>query len=137
MFKSILVPIDLADAERGKSALAVAKEMAGEDTTIRLVSILEDIPSFVAAQIPEKVGTQIRDTADSELKAIAAAAGLRGGDAEVHTGTAASGILAAADAMGADLIIVRSHKPGFQDYLIGSTAGRVVRHAKCPVLVLR
>jgi len=36
-----------------------------------------------------------------------------------------------------DLIIVGSHKPGLQDYLLGSTAARVVRHAMCSVLVGR
>ncbi|THE47716.1 universal stress protein, partial [Citrobacter freundii] len=30
-----------------------------------------------------------------------------------------------------------SHKPGFSTYLLGSTAAAVVRHAKCPVLVVR
>ncbi|MEL6681913.1 MAG: universal stress protein [Pseudomonadota bacterium] len=36
-----------------------------------------------------------------------------------------------------DLIIVASHQPGMQDYLLGSTAAKVVRHAKCAVHVLR
>ena len=37
----------------------------------------------------------------------------------------------------ADLIIIASHKPGFQDYFLGSTAAKVVRHAPCSVLVVR
>lgn len=137
MFKSILVPIDLSDSERGKSAIATARQLAAKDANIQLLSVLEDVPSFVASQIPEGVGSTIRDTAEGELKAIATAAGLKASNASVHSGTAASGILSAAESMGADLIVVRSHKPGLQDYLIGSTAGRVVRHAQCPVLVLR
>ena len=36
-----------------------------------------------------------------------------------------------------DLIIIASHKPGLQDYFLGSTAARVVRHASCSVLVVR
>ncbi|MEO1190082.1 MAG: universal stress protein, partial [Pseudomonadota bacterium] len=115
MFKSILVPIDLSDTERGKSAIAMARQVADKDSKIRLVSILEEVPSFVASQIPENVGVKIRETAVSELKAIATAAGLKGTDAEVRSGSAASGILSTADSMGADLIIVRSHKPGLQD----------------------
>ncbi|MEM8878307.1 MAG: universal stress protein [Pseudomonadota bacterium] len=137
MFKSILVPIDLADPERGKASIAVARSVAGSDAKIRLVSILEDVPSFVAAEIPKGVSQTIRETAEADLKAIATAAGLKAGDAEVHTGSAASGILETAENIGADLIIVGSHKPALQDYLIGSTAGRVVRHAKCAVLVTR
>jgi universal stress protein F len=137
MFKSVLVPIDLSDSERGKSGIAMAKQVAGEDAKIRLVSIVEHVPAYVAAQIPEDVSAKLRDSAETDLKAIATAAGLKASDAEIHSGTAANGILSTAKAMDADLIIIRSHKPGLQDYLIGSTAGRVVRHAQCAVLVLR
>ena len=37
----------------------------------------------------------------------------------------------------ADCIVIGSHKPGLIDYLLGSTAARVVRHAPCAVHVLR
>ena len=37
----------------------------------------------------------------------------------------------------ADLIIVASHTPDISNYFIGATADRVVRHAKCSVLVDR
>lgn len=37
----------------------------------------------------------------------------------------------------ADLIIIASHTPDFSNYFIGATADRVVRHAKCSVLVDR
>ena len=33
--------------------------------------------------------------------------------------------------------MIASHKPGFSDYFIGSTAARIVRHAQCSVLVTR
>ena len=39
--------------------------------------------------------------------------------------------------IGADAIIVGSHKPGLSDYFLGTTAARVVRHAPCAVVVLR
>lgn len=46
-------------------------------------------------------------------------------------------ILKLADAINADLIIIASHRPDVSTYLLGSNAGAVVRHAKCPVLVVR
>ena len=52
-------------------------------------------------------------------------------------GSAGSAILEAAAEHGVDLVIIGSHKPGMADYFLGSTAGRVVRHAQCPVLVMR
>ena len=38
---------------------------------------------------------------------------------------------------GADLLIIASHRPGLQDYFLGSTAAHVVRHAACSVHVIR
>ena len=37
----------------------------------------------------------------------------------------------------ADVIVIASHDPGLADYLLGSVAARVVRHAHCSVLVVR
>lgn len=45
-------------------------------------------------------------------------------------------ILYLADKTSADLIIMASHHPEFSDYLPGSTAERVVRHARQSVLVI-
>jgi nucleotide-binding universal stress UspA family protein len=37
----------------------------------------------------------------------------------------------------ADLIVVGSHRPVMSDYLLGSNAKTIVRHAMCSVLVVR
>jgi len=46
-------------------------------------------------------------------------------------------ILGAAEAAEADLVVVGSHRPAMKDYLLGTNAARVVRHARCSVLVAR
>ena len=53
------------------------------------------------------------------------------------TGHAARTILDYAEQMKADCIVIASHDPGIQDYFLGSTAARVVRHAHCSVHVVR
>jgi nucleotide-binding universal stress UspA family protein len=55
----------------------------------------------------------------------------------VSTGNAYDEILRAAKADGAALIVIGAHKPDFSDYLLGPNAARVVRHAKCSVMVVR
>ena len=55
----------------------------------------------------------------------------------VIVGHSANGILDYAEKNEIDCIIVASHRPGYQDYFLGSTAARVVRHATCAVHVLR
>ena len=55
----------------------------------------------------------------------------------VTTGTIYEEILKYAEAHGVDLIVMASHRPELSDFLIGPNAARVVRHAKCSVLVVR
>jgi nucleotide-binding universal stress UspA family protein len=46
-------------------------------------------------------------------------------------------ILGVAEEAEADLVVVGSHRPAMKDYLLGTNAARVVRHARCSVLVAR
>ncbi len=46
-------------------------------------------------------------------------------------------IIAAAESIKADLIVMAAHRPAFEDYLLGPNAARVVRHSSCSVLVVR
>jgi nucleotide-binding universal stress UspA family protein len=46
-------------------------------------------------------------------------------------------VLEEAKAIGADLIVMSSHRPAMKTYFLGSNAGHVVRYAKCSVLVVR
>ncbi|WP_108883227.1 universal stress protein [Anderseniella sp. Alg231-50] len=136
MYKSILLPIDLSEMERGRMMIDVAQKLAGEDTRIRLLNVTVDIPAFVAAEVPNEVIKTAMKTARQTLEGLVTAAGIKA-DAEVRAGKPGPTILTSADECGADLIIIGSHKPGLQDYFLGSTAARVVRHAQCSVLVMR
>ncbi|MEM7637048.1 MAG: universal stress protein [Pseudomonadota bacterium] len=136
MYKSILLPIDLSEIERGRAMIDVAQKLAGKDTRIRLLNVTADVPAFVAAQVPGEVIKTAMSTARQTLDGLVGAAGIKA-DAEVRSGKPGPTILTSADECGADLIIIGSHKPGMQDYFLGSTAARVVRHAQCSVLVMR
>ena len=136
MYKTILVPIDMAHVAEGKSIIDVAMEHAAESATITLLNVVEDIPSWVAIQLPADVIDNSLEHTAKELKAIANASG-RPMEVEARTGRSYNTILEVADEKEADLIIIASHRPGLQDYFLGSTASKVVRHAKCSVLVVR
>jgi nucleotide-binding universal stress UspA family protein len=144
MYKAIMVPIDLAQAEKGKATIEVAKKLSEEGTRIMLINVMGNIPSFVLdAEIPDEIGEvpsdilkMSKEDAHSVLEGMAKTAGVKA-DVEVRSGSPATAILAAAEEKGTDLIIIASHHPGLQDYLLGSTASRVVRHATCSVLVAR
>ena len=136
MFKTILVPIDMAHLVEGKTIIDVAMEHASEEAKIILLNVVEEIPNLVAIELPANYIDKSLESAHDELKAIATAAG-RKMDVEVRSGSSYRTILDVAEEKQVDLIIIASHRPGFQDYFLGSTAAKVVRHAKCSVLVVR
>lgn len=136
MSKTILVPIDLAHAAEGKANIDIAVNQAEADTKIILLNVVEDIPTWAAVELPANTIETSLKAASDELKAIATASG-RPMEALVRTGHSYKTILEVAEEKQADLIIIASHQPGLQDYFLGSTAAKVVRHAKCSVLVIR
>lgn len=137
MYRSILVPVDLGHAERATPMIALARKVADEDARITLINVVEDIPTYVAAELPGGVIDKAKEHARKSLEEIAELNDLKSADIEIRSGQAATVILGIAGQKQADLIIVASHQPGLQDYFLGSTAARVVRHAKCTVLVMR
>ena len=136
MYKNILVPIDMSHVIEGKSTIDDAIEHAAEGAKITLLTVIEEIPNWAAISLPADLIDKSLATAHDDLKAIANATG-RKMDVEVRTGHSYNTILDVAEEKEIDLIIVASHRPGLQDYFLGSTAAKVVRHAKCSVLVVR
>ena len=56
----------------------------------------------------------------------------------LETGHPGNFIVESADKLGIDLVIIATHgRTGFRRAFLGSTAEFVVRHAHCPVLVMR
>jgi nucleotide-binding universal stress UspA family protein len=136
MYKSIIVAIDLSHADRGNEILKKASALVAEDGTLYLIHVLPHIPGYVDTYLPEEVIAQSRLDAEVRLRQMAQDMGIKA-RAIIRSGQPHDEILNEADTQNADLIIVASHHPGLTDYLIGSTAGRVVRHAQCSVLVDR
>jgi len=135
MYKNILVPVAL-DSESGASAsVKVAKTLLSAGGTITLLHVIEAMQGYVTIQLPKGLAEENVAYAKSALEKAAKDAG--GVQTKVVVGHAARTILDEAAAMGADCIVVASHRPGLEDYFIGSTAAHVVRHAACSVHVVR
>lgn len=140
MYKKILVPIDVSHPESTGIALGAAAEIAGASgAEMALLSVIADIPNLVAVQLPSGYAEKAAATAKQELANIAGKVGLKDGSytLSVRDGVAHHEILEEAEKIGAELIVILSHRPELSDYLLGSTAARVVRHANCSVLVVR
>ncbi|WP_022728700.1 universal stress protein [Fodinicurvata sediminis] len=136
MYKTILIPVDLTHQDRVPSMMQAARQMADDTASITLVNVIEDVPGYLEGQLPQGVLDRLVTQAQGELEAIAGKVA-QGVDLTVRCGQPASEILSLAKETSADLIVIASHRPGFGDFLIGSTAARVVRHADCSVHVMR
>lgn len=136
MFKKILVPVDIGHADESNNVINIAAANGTDDVQIILLNVVEDIPNWVAVELPSGFQEKSLKTAREELKAIAQSSDIKT-EIDVRVGHPYQTILDVAKDTGADLIIIASHQPGIQDYLLGSTAAKVVRHARCSVLVVR
>jgi len=141
MFKDVLVPIDLNDEAIWERALATAVEMVQAfGTRLHVLTIIPDLNSpLVANYFPANYEQEVLERAQKELDETLGRHLPQGVDAErlVAEGTVYREILKAAQATGCDLILMGSHHPAFQDFLLGSNAQKVVSHAECSVMVIR
>lgn len=135
MYKTILVPVATDHSEHTKTALEVARALRAKGGKIIAVHAVEPIPGYVAQYLPEGQSEASRAQAEAGLQTETEDA--KDVERVLIDGSAGRAITEFATKIGADLIVIASHKPGLQDYFLGSTAARVVRHAQCAVHVVR
>jgi universal stress protein F len=138
MYSSILRAVDLDEPSSWENAapaaLALSRCFAARLTLTYVVpgSVLS-----LQAQWSELGVRQILDSARTRLARLADRCTEGVGETCVTSGSVYGGVLEAAEQCGADLIVLASHRPEMKDYLIGANASRVVRHARCSVMVVR
>jgi nucleotide-binding universal stress UspA family protein len=140
MFKQILVPVDLADPELAKPSLETAVALVRASRgSLRLLNVLPMTPVMLAEYVPPDFDAQQRLSAEEALSIIAKECGLDAGHFSwnVRQGGIYHEVLEEAKTIGADLIVMSSHRPAMRTYFLGSNAGHVVRYATCSVLVVR
>ena len=143
MTQNIIALVDLNEEDSWRKALPTAIDHA-KHTGARL-HVLNIVPdgmfrmSVVAQVIPEDYERRLTDEAKEQLAALVKEHAVEGIDVEpaVRFGSIYKEALSFARDIGADLIIMGAHKPGMADYLLGSNASQIVRHAKCSVWVVR
>lgn len=136
MYSKIVVAVDISHGELGQMLLDKAAQLLDDGGEVRLLHVLDEVPSYIAAELPQDLGERRHAEARMELKSMAQGASIPV-TVEVRSGAASGQILQCAEDCGAELVMIASHRPGLSDYFIGSTAARVVRHAQCSVLISR
>ncbi len=134
---TILVPTDFSYA--ADRALRFAVQLARRQRArIALLHVIAPavIPDVFLTSVRMDL-PQLAETSKEHLARLARRMGVRPRFETVRTGPVAEEILRYADDLGAGLIVIgaRGHST-LERLLIGTTAERIVRHARCPVLVV-
>ena len=135
MYHKILVPVAFDETHDGHRAVPVARALAAPGAEITLLHVMEEVPAYAISYMPPDFRSESRAAVVEALSAYAAE--MENAKVAVVEGTPGRKILEWIEDHGCDLVVISSHRPGLQDYVIGSTAGRVVRHAPCAVHVVR
>lgn len=141
MFKSILLAIDLNDSVSAQRVAETGFRLARDHgAEVHVINVIPDfgmsiVGSFFTAEQTRRMVAdekrRIQEWAAAELPTDIPY------DLTVIKGHVYDNILKVADRIGSDVIVLGSHKPEFEDFLLGPNAARVVRHAKQSVFVVR
>ncbi|MEZ4701551.1 MAG: universal stress protein [Rhodothermales bacterium] len=142
-FQRMLVPVDFSPPSH--DAMAAALDLAAsQGARVDLVHVFEppDFPALYGASALKVYGKvpDLREAAKHSLHEWLSEAHRVHPDVASHfrEGHAASEIVAAAESLKSDLIVLSTHgHTGLKHVLLGSVAEHVVRVAPCPVLVMR
>jgi len=139
--KTLLVPIDFSPVS--KRVVAAAAELAaglgGRLVILHVVQppVLTD--SDFGTQLTVEYAAEATEAATKQLGRLRLQLQKEGLAVEVRNASGYPGqnILDAADEVGADFIVLGSHGHGaFYDLIVGSTASRVIKRARCPVVIV-
>jgi nucleotide-binding universal stress UspA family protein len=141
MYKTILLPIDLADDSSWKRALTVASELAKpSNAELHVITVVPNFGQSIVASFFDK-GFEKKATEETKKKLQEFLKSHAPDDVTVKghvvCGTIYEEILDVANQLDCDLIVLGSHRPELSDYLLGPNAARIVRHAKQSVMVVR
>ena len=143
--RKILLPTDFSGCANYALPYAAAIARATKSTIICVHVVEPIVPAVGYSGLAEPmpiadISEQLEDSAERELPQLTDCEEFNGLDVEeviVH-GDAAAEIVRVASEHEVDLIVVSSHgRTGLGRIIFGSTAEAVVRHAGCPVLVVK
>ena len=137
MFKIIAVPFDLAHADKQAKAINAAADLAKHyGATLTLVGVTSNEPSS-SAHSPEEFASKLAAYA-AEQSAIYGVTFTTHSTVSTDVATDLEKKLnKAIHEIGADLVVMASHEPGFRDYLFRSHSGKLATHTDLSVMIVQ
>lgn len=137
MFKHIMAPVDLAHLERLGRALNVAvAEARHHKCPVTFVSVTAAAPSALAHN-PSEFADKLQAFTDEMVREHAIEARALPIISHDPVTDVDDALLKAIDDIGADLVIMGSHRPGAAEYFWPSNGGKVASHATASVMLVR
>ena len=140
MFNDVLCAVDLGDEHSWIKALPKAIEMRGGSGNLHLLTVVPDFGlSMISQYFPDNFEQTTLTAAKDALRAFIDKNVPKDvpSRAIIAQGRAYEQILRVAEEIDCDAIVLAAGNPDLAQYLLGPNAARVVRHAKCSVLVVR
>lgn len=138
MYQRIMVPVDLAHVEKLEKALTFAADLSRQYGAEMVVVGASGTEPSAVARSPEEYATKLAAFAQ-EAGARLQVPKLTSAPMHLHDVTIDldKKLIGKAREIGADLVVMGSHRPGLAEHLIASNAGYVAMHAPVSVMIVR
>jgi len=145
IYQHILVPVDDSEISLAavKQAITLAKAFGSKITVVSVIAVdpFVNVDFYNVTPVITEYFVQAEEHANKNLASIKKMCELEGikADSKIIKGEPTeTGIVATADEIGADLIVIGSHgRTGFKKFMLGSVAQDVLHKTRLPVLVVK
>jgi nucleotide-binding universal stress UspA family protein len=137
MYKKIMVPVDLRHTDKLDKAVATAADLSNHyKAPVQMVAVTASAPSSVAHN-PKEFEAKLNEYAAAQGAKYGISIGAHAIVSPDPTIDLDDKLGREAHEIGADLIIMASHVPGFAEHIFSSNAGYLASHTDISVFIVR
>jgi len=137
MYRTIMVPVDMAHVDRLDRSLRVSADLAKlYDATVVYVGVTTEAPSSVAHN-PDEFEARLKAFAEAEMATHGHKARIRSYATHDPTSDLNKTLIEAVDEAGADLIVMAGYLPSFADHFRRSHESVLLNRTEVSLLVVR
>lgn len=137
MYKKIMVPVDLSHTDKLDKAVATAADLSNHyKAPVQMVAVTSSAPGSVAHN-PEEFAAKLKEYAGAQGSKYGIEIGSHAIVSPDPTIDLDDKLGREAHDIGADLIVMSSHVPGFAEHIFSSNAGYLASHTDISVFIVR
>ena len=137
MFQKIMTPVDLSHLNDLQKSLDCGAALAKlYDASVVYVGVTGSAPSELAHD-PKEFSEKLKAFAANQATDLGISADSKVQHCNDLTTDVDDALLTAIEETGADLVIMQSHAPDLREYIWPSNGGKVARHSKVSVMIVR